>query len=49
MNVIEHKGYGYEPIYERNIFTDNLHDIFKFNTDFELLSYKKIKKILNNK
>ena len=23
MNVIEHKGYGYEPIYERNIFTDN--------------------------
>ena len=49
MNVIEHKGYGYEPIYERNILTDNLHDIFKFNTDFELLSYKKIKKILNNK
>ena len=49
MNMIEHKGYGYEPIYERNILTDHLHDTFKFNTDFEIISYKKIKKILNIK
>ena len=49
MEMIEHKGYGYEPIYERSKLTDSLHDIFKFNTDFELLSYKKIKKILNTK
>ena len=44
MEMLEHKGYGYEPIYERSILTDSLHDIFKFNTDFELLSYKNIKK-----
>ena len=49
MEMLEHKGYGYEPIYERSILTDSLHDIFKFNTDFELLSYKNIKKILNTK
>ena len=49
MNMVEHKGCGYEPVYERTILTDNLHEIFKFNTDFEIISYKKIKKILNNK
>ena len=49
MNIIEHKGCGYEPIYERTQLTDDIHDYFKFNTDFEILSYKKMKKILNNK
>ena len=49
MNIIEHKGCGYEPIYERTHLTDDIHDYFKFNTDFEILSYKKMKKILNNK
>lgn len=49
MNMVEHKGYGYEPVYERTIITDDLHNAFRFNTDFEIISYKKIKKILNNK
>ena len=49
MNIIEHKGCGYEPIYERTHLTDDIHNYFKFNTDFEILSYKKMKKILNNK
>ncbi len=49
MNIIEHKGCGYEPIYERTHLTDDIHDYFKFNTDLEILSYKKMKKILNNK
>ena len=49
MNIIEHKGCGYEPIYERTHLTDDIHDYFKFNTDYEILSYKKMKKILNNK
>ena len=49
MNVIEHKGCGYEPIYERTILTDNLHDLFGFNTDYEIISYRQIKKILNTK
>ena len=48
MTVLEHKGYGYEPEYERTILTDELHEIFKFNTDYEIVSYKKMKKILNS-
>lgn len=47
MEMIEHKGLGYEPIYERTKITDDLHEVFSFNTDFEIVSYKKIKKILN--
>ena len=46
MEMVEHKGLGYEPIYERNNITDNLHEIFNFNTDTEIVTYKKIKKIL---
>jgi len=49
MEVIEQKGLGFEPIYERNDITDNLHELFKFNTDLEIISYKKMKKILNTK
>lgn len=49
MNMIEHKGCGYEPVYERTILTDDLHELFQFNTDYEIISYKKIKKILNKK
>ena len=47
MEMIEHKGIGYEPIYERTQITDDLHEIFSFNTDYEITSYKKIKKIFN--
>ena len=46
MEMVEHKVLGYEPIYERNNITDNLHEIFNFNTDTEIVTYKKIKKIL---
>ena len=49
MNMLEQKGLGFEPIYERTQLTDDLHDLFKFNTDFEIISYKKMKKILNTK
>jgi len=48
MEMIEQKGLGFEPLYERNIITDNLHEFFKFNTDLEIVSYKKMKKIFNN-
>ena len=47
MTMIEHKGCGYEPEYERTILTDELHELFGFNTDYEIISYKKMKKILN--
>lgn len=47
MNMIEQKGIGFEPIYERTNITDDLHDLFRFNTDLEIVSYKKMKKIFN--
>lgn len=49
MNMVEHKGCGFEPIYERTEITDDLHEIFNFNTDYEMVTYKKIKKILSKK
>ena len=49
MEMIEHKGIGYEPIYERTQITDSLHEVFNYRTDFQILSYKKIKKILQQK
>ena len=49
MTMLEQKGLGFEPIYERTNITDNLHDLFNFNTDMELINYKKMKKILNTK
>ena len=45
MEMLEHKGLGYEPLYERTKLTDNLHNVFSFNTDYEIISYKKMKKI----
>ena len=47
--MLEQKGLGFKPEYERTNLTDDLHDLFKFNTDFEIISYKKFKKILNQK
>ncbi len=49
MNMLEQKGCGYQPLYERTNLTDELHELFKFNTDYEIVSYKKMKKILNTK
>ena len=49
MNMLEQKGCGYQPSYERTNLTDELHELFKFNTDYEIISYKKMKKIISNK
>ena len=38
---------GYIPLYTRNDLTDLLHDRFGFRTDYEILTKKKLKKILN--
>lgn len=38
-------GVGYSPIYTRTEITDLLHSLFKFNTDFEIISEKNIKEI----
>lgn len=47
MNVTELKGNGYIPSYERTNITDFIHEKYKFNTDTEVITYKKIKKIFN--
>lgn len=36
---------GYIPIYTRNDLTDNLHNIFGFRTDYEIVTKKLLKKI----
>ena len=48
MNMLEQKGLGFEPEYERTQLTDDLHELFNFNTDLEIVSYKKMKKIFKS-
>jgi transposase len=45
MITFESKGDGYIPGYIRNDITDDLHDTFKFRTDYEINTYKDFKKI----
>ncbi len=45
MEVYEEKNVGYSPAYVRNDLTDDLHKIFGFRTDFEIISYKNFEKI----
>lgn len=49
MTMLEQKGLDFEPEYKRTNLTDDLHNIFDFNTDMEIVNYKKMKKILNTK
>lgn len=46
MKMLEHKGKGFEPIQTRDDLTDALHCFLGVNTDTEIITYKKIKKIL---
>jgi len=45
MNFHEIKGEGFVPTYMRTEFTDNLHDVFGFRTDYQILTMQQIKKI----
>ena len=45
MEVYEEKGSGYSPAYVRTDLTDDLHEIFSFRTDYEIISYKDFEKI----
>lgn len=45
MEVYEEKGSGYSPAYVRDNLTDDLHEVFGFRTDFEIVSYKNFEKI----
>jgi len=45
MRFKELKGEGYEPVYTRTDFTDALHEVFGFRTDYEIVTLKGIKNI----
>ena len=45
MEVYEEKGSGYSPAYVRTDLTDDLHEVFGFRTDYEIISYKNFEKI----
>lgn len=46
MTVLEYAGEGYIPTYKRTDLTDQLHDVFGFRTDTEIIDQKRLKKIL---
>lgn len=46
MNFYEVKGDGYIPTYTRTDFTDALHEVFGFHTDYEIVTNKQMKKNL---
>jgi transposase len=48
MNFHEIPGEGYIPAYTRTDFTDDLHEIFNFRTDYQIVTNKKMKKILKD-
>lgn len=48
MNFKKEATEGYAPIYTRTDLTDALHESFGFNTDFEIISHKNIKKIFRD-
>jgi transposase len=46
MSLINEKNKGYRPCYTRNELTDALHEVFGFRTDWEVITQKEMKKIL---
>ncbi len=48
MNFYEVVGNGYIPTYTRTDLTDDLHDVFKFRMDFEIVTTKQMKNIFKN-
>ncbi|GMQ65364.1 hypothetical protein AN2V17_46080 [Vallitalea sp. AN17-2] len=48
MNFHAIPGEGYMPIYTRTDFTDALHEVFGFRTDYQIVSNREMKKIYKN-
>lgn len=46
MNFLVSSGNGYIPTYARTDFTDRLHQVFGFRTDYEIIPVKDMKKII---
>jgi len=47
MDFFEVRGEGYASVYTRTDFTDSLHDVYGFRTDYEILTNSDIRKIIN--
>ena len=47
MDFLETRNDGYIPVYKRNALTDLLHEQAGFYTDFEILSIKDMRKVIN--
>lgn len=47
MDMMIAPGEGYIPTYTRTDITDALHDVFGFRTDYQIISQKNMRKILN--
>ena len=45
MDFLEVKGSGYVPTYTRTDFTDDLHDVAGFRTDYQIIPSKQMKNI----
>jgi len=45
MSFLEIKGDGYIPAYTRTDFTDDLHEVYGFRTDYEIVKINQMKKI----
>lgn len=48
MNFMEVKAEGYIPTYTRTDFTDDLHRVFGFRTDYQIVSMRQMKKIFKS-
>ena len=48
MNLLEIPREGYTPTYTRTDFTDALHDVFGFRTDFKILTFGKMKNVFKS-
>ncbi|MEF9920490.1 MAG: IS1634 family transposase [Erysipelotrichaceae bacterium] len=48
MELVDTKYNGYIPAYKRTEITDELHTVFGFRTDYEILSKKKMRNIIKN-
>lgn len=48
MNFLSIAGEGYVPVYTRTDLTDALHEAFGFHTDYDIVTYKQMKKIFRD-
>ena len=48
MEVVDTQYNGYIPAYKRTEITDEIHKVFGYRTDFEIISKKKMRNIIKN-